>query len=145
MIGEGFTVAASDVEKFSHTFPDMLEGMKTLADGSIKLNKEVVEEQLGAIQEEVQARTDARLQDIDQQIKLKEVEQKYLQEKLSALSDYLKGEKTSAETVDKIRKAGYDYRVSLMDLTGQDIEELEKFSISSANSEGQVLGSSKAT
>ena len=80
LIGEGFTVAASDVEKFSNMFPEMLEGMEILSDGSMKLSEETVKNNIEGIKAELEARTQAKIEEVDQQIQLKELEQQFLQE-----------------------------------------------------------------
>ena len=139
LIGAGFTVAASDVEKFSNMFPELLEKSKVLTDGSLKLDKEVLTTRLGDIQTEMEARTKAKVLEIDQQIALKEIEQEYLKKKLENLTKYLKGEQSAQDTIDAINLAGQEYREGLMELTGQDIKDLEATAINSANEEGKAL------
>ena len=138
LIGEGFVVATSDVEKFASMFPELLEGMKILENGSMQLDKDIVQEKIAGVQAEMQARTEARMLEIDQQISLKEAEQKYLQEKLKNLKAWLDGEQTTQTTVSNIQKAGHDYNKDLLDLTGQQIDELENFSIEAASAEGEA-------
>ena len=139
LVGEGFTVAASDVEKFSEMFPEMLEGMEILSDGSMKLSQETVQNNIEGIKAEFEARTQAKIAEVDQQIQLKELEQEYLQEKLNALTDYLDGVGTEQDLEDKIYAAGQKYRSGLMDITGEDIEELTNFSIDSSQTEGKAI------
>ena len=139
LVGEGFTVAASDVEKFSEMFPEMLEGMEILSDGSMKLSQETVQNNIEGIKAELEARTQAKIEEVDQQIQLKELEQEYLQEKLNALTDYLDGVRGERYLEDRLYAAGQKYRAGLMDLTGQDIAELTKFAIDSSKTEGENI------
>ena len=139
LIGEGFTVAAEDVEKFSDTFPELLENYELMTDGSIRLNKKTLQENLESLKTEVDARTEAKLFEVDQQIELKKLEQEYLQEKLTSLENYLKGEGSAQDAIDKIAAAGAKYKQGLLKITGQEIGELTNYSIDSANKEGAAL------
>ena len=139
LIGEDFTVAASDVEKLANIFPELLEGYTALEDGSIQLDKDATKERLEAIKVEMEARTEAKVAEIDQQIALKQLEQEYLQKKLENLQAYLQGKQSEQATIDAINQAGFDYEAGLMQLTGQEITTLTNHAIASAGSEGQAL------
>jgi len=53
-IGEKFIVAAEDISKLNEVFPGILEGMQILEDGSVKLNRTMVENAMSSAQSEVE-------------------------------------------------------------------------------------------
>lgn len=55
LIGEDFIVAAEDVRALNNTFPGILDGMTTLADGTVQLNEQVVQSAMGMAESEAQA------------------------------------------------------------------------------------------
>ena len=139
LIGEGFTVAASDVEKLANIFPELLENAKALDDGSLQLDKDLTKEKIESIKTEMEARNQAKIAEVDQQIALKELEQEYLQSKLKSLEAYLQGKQSEQRTIDQINQAGFDYETGLMKLTGQEITTLTDHAIASSVSEGTAL------
>ena len=139
LIGEGFTVAAEDVEKFSDTFPELLENYELMTDGSIKLNKETLQENLASLKEEVDARTEAKLLEVDQQLELKKLEQDYLKIKLENLEKYLKGEQAEQQAIDNINKAGSDYKLGLDKIIGESNAQLTKQATVNTEVEGEAL------
>ena len=139
LVGENFVVAASDVEKLSNVFPELLENYTVLTDGSLQLDKDLVQEKVNGIKTEMEARTEAKIAEIDQQIELKKLEQEYLQKKLENLQTYLEGKQSEQATIDAINKAGQEYEAGLMALTGQEITNLTNHAIASSQSEGATL------
>lgn len=66
-IGEDFIVAAEDIEELNDIFPGILAEMEFLEDGTVKLNKEMVEGAIATAKAEVAANTDATIQKLQLQ------------------------------------------------------------------------------
>ena len=139
LIGEGFTVAASDVDKFAATFPELLENMEVLSDGSLQLSKETVQENIAGVKAELEARTKAQLAEIDQQIELKKLDIEFTKKRLENIQEYLKGEQTAEELKTNLAQTTYDYKDELYSLTGEKIEELANFDIKSSVEEANSV------
>ena len=120
MIGEGWTVAASDVRKFIDLYPEMLDGHEFLADGTMQLNQEVVNDYLASKQAEIQANSEAKQEEVRQQLEIYKTRLKYNQEKLKLLDQYLNGEISAGELEDKIEKQHTEFSLEMENLIGTE-------------------------
>ena len=123
LIGEGFVVAADDLEEFASKFPELLKDYEVLSDGSIKLSQEQVEATIGGIHEEQKAKTEAQIQEIDQQIALTEIKIKFLEQQRENTLSFLRGEIDQDKYLSKVKATGTEYEKNLQDaLTKNGIE-----------------------
>ena len=65
MIGEGFSVAAKDVEAFGALFPELLKDAQVMTDGSVKLNEQMVEAYITGDQAIVQSSVDSKVAELE--------------------------------------------------------------------------------
>ncbi len=123
LIGEGFVVATDDIEEFASKFPELLKDYEVLSDGSIKLSQAQVEATIGNIHEEQKVKTEAQIQEIDQQIALTEIKIKFLEKQRENTLSFLRGEISQQEYLDNVKTTGAEYEKNLQDaLTKNGIE-----------------------
>ena len=127
LIGEGFVVAADDIEEFATKFPELLKDYEVLTDGSIKLSQEQVENVLGGLHEEQKAKVEAKVQEIQNLIDVNNMEKEALEAQNKLAEQFLMGEINEREFRDKMAETSYDYQVKLQDhLAKNGIENGQK-------------------
>ncbi len=101
VIGENFVVSANDIRELNNTFPGILEGMTTLADGSIQLNQQVVSSAMAGAEAEVQADSQALIDKLQNQATLLRAKQKIYETMAKAAAALAQGEtKVDGESAD---------------------------------------------
>ena len=125
LIGEGFVVAADDLEEFASKFPELLKDYEVLSDGSIKLSQEQVEATIGGIHEEQKAKTEAQIEELDQQIALSELKIKFLEDQREQSLALLRGEISNEQYITNMKNIGADYESKISDLLAEN--EVENF------------------
>lgn len=116
-IGEGWRVAAENVSTFASAFPDLMDNVERLEDGSIQLDEEIVNSAIERNQEIIQSDKEVVLESITNKIKQLKAEKAFQEAKIEALTEYLESEATSEEAENKLiasmRKATADYENTL--------------------------------
>lgn len=101
LIGEDFVVAADDIRDLNNTFPGILEGMTILSDGTIKLNKEMVESAMAGAEAEAQADSQALIDKLQNQATLLRAKQKTYETMAEAAAALAQGEtKVEGQSAD---------------------------------------------
>ena len=114
-IGEDWVVAAEDVATFAAAFPELMEGMERLEDGSLQLSKEIVNTELEGAQERINANKQVAIEAAEDKIKQLKLQLELLEEEKRILQEALNGEKTKAETEKALRDAVSNYEQQLLD------------------------------
>ena len=86
-IGEGFKVAAEDSEELFKVFPELAEGAEILANGTIQLDKQVVDSVLGGQAEIIDGDKNVVRQKIQNRIKELDIEIDTIDAQLEAVKD----------------------------------------------------------
>jgi TP901 family phage tail tape measure protein len=97
LIGEDFIVAAEDVRALNNTFPGILEGMTTLADGTVKLNEDVVQSAMSMAESEAQADAQATIDKLNNQATLLRAKQQSYQNMANAALVLANAETSSSQ------------------------------------------------
>ena len=114
-IGEGWTVAAEDVATFAAAFPELMEGMERLEDGSLQLDKDIVNTAIESAQERIKANKTVAIQAAEDKIKQLKLELKFKEQQAQILDEALAGEKNAAETKAALADALKTYKDDLLD------------------------------
>ena len=120
LIGEGFIVAAKDVETLSKQFPALMQNADVLANGSVKLQEEIVKTVLNgnaAILESNKNITDQQLED---QIVLLEAEIESNNSKIKLMTDYLTGKIESNKLEEGLEKEQAELESKLINALGEE-------------------------
>ena len=104
-IGEDFIVAAEDIEELNNIFPGILTGMEFIEDGTVKLNKEMVEGAISTAKAEVAANTDATIQKLQLQADELIAKRDAAKEMAEMAKELAKGDKEYAEVEETIDTA----------------------------------------
>ena len=115
-IGDGWRVAAENVSTFAAAFPDLMDDIDWLEDGSIQLNKDIVNNTLKGNQDIIESNKKVILSSIDDKIKQLEAEKKFQKEKIRILEEVLDGTLEESEAERQLGKATSDYKSQLVDL-----------------------------
>lgn len=91
-IGEGYRIAADDIDYFANVFPELLDQATAYKDGSIQLNKEVVDSFLAGKQDEINGEKDAVIQKLEAQKAILESELARVDEQLKLAQQLANGE-----------------------------------------------------
>ena len=91
-IGKGYRIAADDIEYFASVFPELLDQAEAYKDGSIQLNKEVVDSFLVGKQDEINGEKDAVIQKLEAQKAILESELARVDEQLKLAQQLANGE-----------------------------------------------------
>lgn len=131
-IGEGWTIAADKIENFGKNFPEILENAENyqfLQDGSLQLTEagqkalkdtlEIRKTNLKAVNEEYQL-------ELQKQADIQQAAADYYNQQADMLEAYLNGEADAKETEQKMEASLNDYKKQLMEITGQNDQELNK-------------------
>ena len=140
LIGEGWKVAASDVEKFSQLYPELLEGATVEAEGEIQLRQDVVNARLEAIQAEKQAETQAQIDELELRNQMIDLENEYLDAQIEALQEYLE-KNQDADKLKRTMEANYnEYAQNLNGLLAQNqIDNINQGTQANTNAAKTVL------
>jgi TP901 family phage tail tape measure protein len=114
-IGEGWTVAAEDVATFAAAFPELMEGMTRLEDGSLQLDKDIVNAAIESAQERIKANKTVAIEAAEDKIKQLKLELKFKEQQAKILDEALAGEKTAGETKAALAEALETYKEDLLD------------------------------
>ena len=85
-IGENYVVAANKVRELNNVFPGIIQNMKDLGDGTVQLNKEIVESAIGTAQAEIAADSQATVNKLRNQAELLRQKQVVYQNMANAAS-----------------------------------------------------------
>lgn len=94
-IGEKFIVAASDVRELNNTFPGIIQGMKSLSDGTVQLNEQMVQNAIAAARTEVAADAEATVTRLQNQATLLRSKQQVYQQ-MAVAAAVLAGQETDS-------------------------------------------------
>lgn len=103
LIGEKFIVSANDVRELNNTFPGIVQNMKDLGNGTVQLNKDIVQSAISMAQAEVAADSQATIQKLQNQARLLREKQTIYQEMANAALILAQGETESEETAADAR------------------------------------------
>lgn len=103
-IGENFIVSRDDLDTLAETFPDILDGMTVLADGSIQLNEDMAKSAIKRVQDEKEARLNEKIEQYKDYIELLEHKKKINSKMIEAAQKLADGEfKSAEEASDQIK------------------------------------------
>ena len=114
-IGEGWKVAAEDVATFAAAFPELMDGMERLEDGSLQLSKDIVNAELQGAQERINANKQVAIEAAEDKIKQLKLQLELLEQEKKILQEALNGEKSKAETETALKEAVATYEQQLLD------------------------------
>lgn len=97
-IGENFVIAATDIRELNNTFPGIIQGMKDIGDGSVRLNQTMVESAIAAARGEVAADGEATVSRLENQATLLRAKQQVYQQMATAAAVLAGAETDSAMT-----------------------------------------------
>lgn len=127
LIGEGFVVAADDLEEFASKFPELLKDYEVLSDGSIKLSQKQVETTIGGIHEEQKAKAEAQIQELETQKELLQLRLDSIRKQKENALKFLQGEISQTEYEQNAVAVANQYKKDLSDtLAKNDIANFEE-------------------
>ena len=99
LIGEGWKIAKENVEKFAQMYPELMYNATVLKDGSVQLNKEILQSKLGLDEQTINSDTETTAIELENQIAILDAEIAYNERKKELLTQQLSNEisKTEAE------------------------------------------------
>jgi hypothetical protein len=117
MIGEGWTIASEDARAFGDMYPELLDGCDILADGTIKLNQEMVKSKLEGDQAEIESDTTKLVTEMENQKVILGIQRKYAEKELEIIEATLNGEYSQAESEKLIQDnlSAYKEEISAYD------------------------------
>ena len=117
LIGDGFKVAADDVDKLAESFPELFEGATVVAEDMMQLDKDVVQNFVNGKKEEIQAEIQSQLERLGIEKEMLEAEYETNQVKIGLMKDYL-NDKIDQNKLEKgLTKANNEYQQNLSDIT----------------------------
>lgn len=125
LIGEDFIVAAEDVRALNNTFPGILEGMTTLADGTIQLNEQVVQSAMGMAESEAQADAQATIDKLNNQATLLRAKQQSYQNMANAALILAQNETATDEEAAAARATISSELANLQEYNSQESSQSE--------------------
>ena len=125
-IGEDFIVAADDIRALNNAFPGILEGMEYMADGTIKLNEDIVKSAMDTAAQESAAAVEAT----ETRLKASAAE---LRAKAEIYEGMAKVAQQAADGAVDAEDAKVSIVKDLMDLESQNNEAVENQKIDNAN------------
>ena len=105
-IGAGYVVAADDIRELNNAFPGIIEGMQSVGDGTVKLNKQVVQSAMEMAEAEMQASAKTTLKTLQDSAITLRGKQKIYQSMANAAFELAKSE-INAEENKKTIKEGF--------------------------------------
>lgn len=127
LIGEGFVVAADDLEEFASKFPELLKDYEVLSDGSIKLSQKQVETTIGGIHEEQKAKAEAQIQELEIQKELLQLRLDSIREQKENALKFLQGKISQGEYEQNAVTIANQYKKDLSDtLAKNDIANFKE-------------------
>jgi TP901 family phage tail tape measure protein len=139
LIGEGFLVAAENAQKLIDTYPELLKGATIYADGSIKLDQQVVESNLNGIKAEMTANWALQRQELENQIELAEIEENYAKIRWETLKDYVEGYINETTAENKLEEETAKYQNSLNDYILKHNLKNDEIAITRAKKDTETL------
>lgn len=121
-IGENYVVAADDIRELNNAFPDIINGMEAVGDGSVKLKDTVVQNAMAAAESEMQASAQSTLKQLEGQAKTLKAKQQTYQSMGKAAMALAKQEGNVEENKAKITE-GFE---KLKDLNNEATANKEK-------------------
>lgn len=125
LIGEDFIVAAEDVRALNNTFPGILEGMTTLADGTVQLNEQVVQSAMGMAESEAQADAQATIDKLNNQATLLRAKQQSYQNMANAALILAQNETATDEEAAAARATISSELANLQEYNSQESSQSE--------------------
>ena len=119
-IGENFIVAADDIRELNNTFPGIIEGLTYLKDGTVKLNKDVVESAMAAAEAEAKADAEATVAKLKNQADLLRAKQKTYEKLANAALILAQGETATEEEANKAKATMSEELENLKALNSQE-------------------------
>lgn len=100
-IGENFVVSRDDLDTLAEAFPDILNGMTVLADGSIQLNEDMAKSAIKRVQDEKEARLNEKIEQYKDYIELLEYKKKINNKMIEAAQKLASGTITTEEEANE--------------------------------------------
>ena len=105
LIGEGFTVAAENVDELNALFPALLENATVADNGIVTLNEEVVQSYLNGYDEILKANTEETANQLRNEIAIVDAELEFQQTKMNLIAEALAGKKSASDAEQEIAEA----------------------------------------
>ena len=131
-VGEGWVIAAEDVERFGKNFPEIVadsENYNVTQEKGFELTKqgqELYAQMLAQKKEELIAQNESYKLELQQQADARMETAKYYRAQAQHLKDYLEGKATVADTEKKLNQEVTTYAGRLAEITGENEEELHR-------------------
>ena len=106
-IGENYIVAAEDIRELNNAFPGIIQGMEAVGDGTVRLNKTIVQSAMDSANAELAASADSTLGQLENQAKVLRGKQATYQAMYEAALALSKGEGDADALTAEIKK-GFD-------------------------------------
>lgn len=135
-IGEGYSIAAKDIEEFGAAFPEIIanaENYQILQDGSMKLTKEATEALNDYYKKELEGKTESMKLELQKMIQQKQAQIDYYDSQIQALENFLSADQTEKNLEQQLEKNLFNYTKNLSDITGANNEELNSIMQQNAN------------
>lgn len=131
-IGDDFIVAADDIRELNNAFPNIIENMENLGDGTVKLNEKIVQSSMEAAKAEVAADAQKTVEKLTNTAKELRAKQQTYQSMADAARALASGE---LETEDQVaeQKRIIEEGLSLLDKKASD-NEMENDALVATNS-----------
>lgn len=122
LIGEGWKIAKEDVEKFAQIYPELMYNATVLKDGSVQLNKEILQSKLGLDEQTINSDTETTATELENQIAILDAEIAYNERKKELLTQQLSNEISRTEAEKSLEENESQYSSELTKL-GVKIQE----------------------
>ena len=122
LIGEGWKIAKEDVEKFAQMYPELMYNATVLKDGSVQLNKEILQSKLGLDEQTINSDTETTAAELENQIAILDAEIAYNERKKELRTQQLSNEISRTEAEKGLKENESQYSSELTKL-GVKIQE----------------------
>ena len=122
LIGKGWKIAKEDVEKFAQMYPELMYNATVLKDGSVQLNKEILQSKLGLDKQVINSDTETTATELENQIAIIDAEIAYNERKKELLVQELQNKISNSEAEKGLEDNELKYSTELNKL-GVEIEK----------------------
>lgn len=126
LIGEDFVVSANKIRELNNAFPGIIQNMEDVGDGSVRLNKQVVESAIDSAQAEVAADSEATIIKLQNQASLLRKKQAIYTQMAEAAMILAQGDVENEEAASEAKAAISSGLAELEMLNEQTTEEYSK-------------------
>ena len=125
LVGQNYQVAANDVASLADIFPDILNNAQVLADGTVQLDQQVVQQVLSGQAQILQGDTDTVNARLQNQVSMLDAEIAYCDQRLAIYQQLIDGKITESEAQQQLDQAAAQFGEQMANAVGKSWTEAQ--------------------